>query len=513
MDNCRSPRDKQGDAQRSRPEIEVSCPQCTQNLTPLSSFLQLRTKVCFASVCHVSIACSQKVGSYLWRQCCWTGDCVLAEPVRLQDDDCGKMAWVETWWSEYRYSTLWCEFIARFVVLHVLTSYQLEAIRRMNLEGELQARFTGEKGTTLTDKNNKIYMQLPVGNGPTNETEILRGDFAEMLYAQTKDETEWIFGDSIVSVEDQAGAGKVKVGYASGNQAVFDYVVIADGARSRTRKIVFGESGFEYRPIGACEFCHTSQLIQKVNTIDPDIAYFSIPLEDSTPYSDQWHIIPLPRKRMIYFRPDFKANTSRAGIMFMAPKSLGYEKLSPEQQKATIAELYADGGENAERMIKGLAESNDLYFEYLGQVHAPSWSAESGRVLMVGDAAWCGTPVIGMGTSLSCAGAYVLAGEMARHMDDPKAAAKAYDNVMRPIVTEAQKIMPGAPGIFFQQSEWGVRTFCYIASAVGVFSGNKVIQRIFGAAWKVWERLSPSVESRQLPEYGNDVSNSKSRRE
>ncbi|CDZ97384.1 Monooxygenase, FAD-binding [Phaffia rhodozyma] len=364
-----------------------------------------------------------------------------------------------------------------------VSHYGLEAIRRMGLESAIRSRFTGEQGTTVTDKDGKMYMQLPVGNGPTNEFEILRGDFAEMLYEETKDETEWVFGDHIVSVEEQIEGGKVKIGFQTGKEAVYDFVILADGSRSRTRKVVFGESGFDYRSIGYYT------------------AYFSIPLEETTPYSDQWHIVPLTRKRMMYFRPDFKAQASRAGVTFVAPESKGYEKLPPDEQKAIIADLFADGGPNAERLIRGLQDSQDLYFEYLGQVHAPKWSTETGRVILVGDAAWCGTPFIGLGASLSVAGAYILAGEMAKNKSDPEAAMKGYETNMRPIVEEAQPISPIIPWLIFWETDRGVKLFCYVAKIFGAILSTGVLSKFLNAIFAVWSWYSPSVESQVLPDY------------
>ncbi|MDX6252239.1 MAG: hypothetical protein QOF10_5599 [Kribbellaceae bacterium] len=45
------------------------------------------------------------------------------------------------------------------------------------------------------------------------------------------------------------------------------------------------------------------------------------------------------------------------------------------------------------------------------QVVVPEWSR--GRVVLLGDAGYCGSPLAGHGTALSLVGAYVLAGELA----------------------------------------------------------------------------------------------------
>jgi len=56
-----------------------------------------------------------------------------------------------------------------------------------------------------------------------------------------------------------------------------------------------------------------------------------------------------------------------------------------------------------------------VYLDGISQVKAPRWT--SGRCAMVEDAAYCPTPMTGMGTSLSIISAYILAGELSRHND------------------------------------------------------------------------------------------------
>jgi 2-polyprenyl-6-methoxyphenol hydroxylase-like FAD-dependent oxidoreductase len=66
-------------------------------------------------------------------------------------------------------------------------------------------------------------------------------------------------------------------------------------------------------------------------------------------------------------------------------------------------------------VLDALDGSADMYVESIGQVRAPRWS--KGRFALTGDAAWCASPVSGMGTSVSMVGAYVLAGELAADVD------------------------------------------------------------------------------------------------
>ena len=81
-----------------------------------------------------------------------------------------------------------------------------------------------------------------------------------------------------------------------------------------------------------------------------------------------------------------------------------------------------------------------MYFDAVGQVTAPRWS--SGRVVLLGDAAYCPSPLGGGGTSLALIGAYVLAGELASRPGDTAGALHRYEELLRPATEQAQKLPP-----------------------------------------------------------------------
>jgi len=105
------------------------------------------------------------------------------------------------------------------------------------------------------------------------------------------------------------------------------------------------------------------------------------------------------------------------------------------------------------RVLAGLAASDDFYFEAIGQVQMERWF--KGRVALVGDAAYCASPISGMGTSLALVGAYVLAGELSRH-DDHEAAFATYERIMRPYVEQAQNVPKIGPKIAQPQTKLGI---------------------------------------------------------
>lgn len=63
---------------------------------------------------------------------------------------------------------------------------------------------------------------------------------------------------------------------------------------------------------------------------------------------------------------------------------------------------------------------------------------------MIGDAAYCNTPLTGMGTTLAIVGAYLLAREQSQY-DDHFDAFVAYEKRMRPFLKEVQSLPSGVP--------------------------------------------------------------------
>lgn len=342
-------------------------------------------------------------------------------------------------------------------------------VQLMGLEEQIKAANTGELGVRFVDANNQVKGEFPKGKASfgTAELEILRGDLAKILYDATAQDVAYIFGDQIVALNEQAT--HVQVSFKKAEPQDFDLVIAADGIRSSTRSIIFGDEP-QLKYIGL--YC----------------AYLTIPKIASDNNWAYWY--NAPGSRVLNIRPD-NAGTMRAAFSFLSPE-LGYEKLDSAAQKELLKEKFADAGWQAPRLLKALASSEDVYLDGICQVKAPAWS--KGRFAMVGDAAYCPTPMTGMGSSLSIIGAYVLAGELARHTDHNEAFA-AYEKLMRPFVKEIQQLPPGVPWVAHPKSKLGIRLF---NAAIGLAS-SKAVKKI----GKLFASNSPKkqVERIKLPDY------------
>lgn len=307
--------------------------------------------------------------------------------------------------------------------------------RRMGIEDDIRAATTGEQGLRFVDDRGRTRAEFPAGtsssDGFTAELEILRGDLARILYDRTRDGTEYIFGDHITGL-DEAG-DRVTVSFARGESRDFDLVIAADGIRSTTRALVFGDEP-QIRELGLY------------------MAYFTIPRTSTDDAWWRWY--NAPGGRTINLRPD-NVGTTRVMLSFMF-EPRGYDRLGPDEQRQVLRRVYRDAGWEAPRVLAALGDAADMYFESIGQVRAPRWSR--GRVALVGDAGYCASPISGMGTSLALTGAYVLAGELARHQDHREAFA-SYERILRPYVAKAQKLPPGAPRLAHPRTRPGIAVF------------------------------------------------------
>jgi 2-polyprenyl-6-methoxyphenol hydroxylase-like FAD-dependent oxidoreductase len=90
------------------------------------------------------------------------------------------------------------------------------------------------------------------------------------------------------------------------------------------------------------------------------------------------------------------------------------------------------------RLLEMMPTASDWYFDTAAQIDMPRWS--QGRTVLVGDAAYCASPMSGQGTSIALIGAYVLAGELVAASGTHLRAFAEFENVMRPFVEANQAL-------------------------------------------------------------------------
>ena len=340
-------------------------------------------------------------------------------------------------------------------------------VQRMGLEALIRANTTQEQGIAFVDQHDRTQAFIGVdafdGDGPIAELEILRGELAKLLIQHSQDRVTYRFGDSIDAVVDDGE--RVHVRFEQGSEQVYDLVIVAEGIGSATRNQVFGRE------------------VQR-RALDLYTAYFTVPRQPSDGQVMRWYNIP--GGRCVCLRPD-NLGTTRAFLSFQQAPS-GYEKLPQDEQITLLKHLFADAGWETPRVLAALDNAPDLYLDAVGQVKMPRWS--KGRIALVGDAAYCASPISGMGTSLGLCGAYVLAGELGRHADHSEAFA-AYETLMRPYVAQAQSVPKFAPRLASPHSRLGIA----LGHAVLRLASVPGFKRVFGKV------LAPKADAIVLPDY------------
>lgn len=229
-----------------------------------------------------------------------------------------------------------------------------------------------------------------------------------------RDDVEFLFNDSIDTL-DQSGPG-VDVTFRGGGRRTFDMVFGADGLHSRTREFLFGPEEQFHRYLGYCFAGFTMR-----NTFG--LAHEAV----------LWNT---PGRAAVLYALGDNADV-HAFLNFAHPEPPYDAFRNPEAQRDLVTAVFADAGWEVPGMLAAMRDADDLFFDGVSQIRMPRWS--SGKVALVGDAAYAPSFLTGQGSSLALVGAYMLAGSLA---DRGHAAGfAAYEHNTRQFVTVNQELV------------------------------------------------------------------------
>jgi 2-polyprenyl-6-methoxyphenol hydroxylase-like FAD-dependent oxidoreductase len=164
------------------------------------------------------------------------------------------------------------------------------------------------------------------------------------------------------------------------------------------------------------------------------LAFYSLPNEFGL---DGWLLDYQEAGRSAGLRPVRDPDRAIAMLSFTAATfDVDYRDVAG--QKRLLREQMAGFGWLTPRILAHLDDAPDFYLDQVAQVVVDRWS--SGRVGLLGDAAFCASPLSGAGTGLALVGAYLLAGELAAAGWNPAAGYAGYQERMREYVEANQEI-------------------------------------------------------------------------
>lgn len=296
----------------------------------------------------------------------------------------------------------------------------LEVAERMGLLEEIRAGKVDMRGMSMVDaEGNEIYRSeehtFTGGDLSSPDIEILRDDLSRVM-ARAAQDVEYLFGDSVREiVQDDEGA---HVTFDSGLRRTFDVVVGADGLHSNTRRLVFGPERDFSRHLGT---------------------YLAVWTAPNILGLDRWQVFhQVPGGNWGGGVMSVRGNSEARVYMGFESEPLDYDYRDVTAQKRILQDRLGEAGWVLPELLGHMWEAKDFHLDSMSQIHMDSWS--SGRVVLLGDAGYCGSPLSGQGTSMAMVGAYVLAGELAVAGGDHVAAFAAYERELREYVRRNQEL-------------------------------------------------------------------------
>ncbi|GIJ30232.1 FAD-dependent oxidoreductase [Micromonospora qiuiae] len=246
--------------------------------------------------------------------------------------------------------------------------------------------------------------------GPRAVT-VFRGALESTLYQAARDHAEIRFGTTIESADQDAD--RVRVALSDGTAEHADLLVGADGVHSATRTAVFG-SGFR---------------------VDHPYVVGAFPLTGSVANGSEPSAITFIGPRRTAAMIDLGPHRSSAFFTYRCADPVADLRRGPVD---ALGAAFGDLGGGVPDALRQLGEDpSGAYFDAVSQVVMPQWS--SGRVVLLGDAAWCVTLFAGHGAALALAGADQLGAALRRHDDIPTALTE-WERGLRPEVTRRQAL-------------------------------------------------------------------------
>ena len=290
-------------------------------------------------------------------------------------------------------------------------------LQRMGMFDAVRAKALPPRAFEFKDAEDHTLGGFGVETGanapPRTRFEIHRDDLLDILFAGIDGSVELLFGRSIKQLDDRPEG--VTVTLDDGTRRTFALVFGCDGNRSNTRKLVFGdERSFTYFMGGYVYL----KVVPVTGILPPNVSQvFSVAGRTAmlNGYDDRTDI----------------------GLAFRTEGEIAYDYRDRAQQRAMIHHHFDGLGWKVPAALKHVDTDDDFYFDRINQIRMPCWS--KGRVVLVGDAGYCVSPVAGMGGSMAIIGAGRIAEALERHGADYAAAFQDYHDRLRAFVDDVQR--------------------------------------------------------------------------
>ncbi|HEX4078466.1 MAG TPA: FAD-binding domain [Rhizomicrobium sp.] len=286
---------------------------------------------------------------------------------------------------------------------------------------------------------------------------IQRGDLAREIFRTIETGVETIFGDSIATMCELPDG--VQVGFESGRSRRFDMVVGADGLHSAVRRTLSGEPAHSSRYLGYCAAAFVTR---------------GYPRRDEHVYLS--YAAPGRQISRFALRDD---GTGFLLVFAWPDETNSMPRDVPSQMQLLVEQFGQSRWREWPEILQHLRSADNLYFDAVSQVRLPAWS--KGRVVLLGDAAYCPSLLSGEGSAFAMAGAYILAGELQRASGDYGEAFPAYEQRFRPFIERKQRAARAFVSSFAPKTSAGLAARDFVLKLGGISAIADLLMRHFVA--------------------------------
>lgn len=288
----------------------------------------------------------------------------------------------------------------------------LAAAHRLGASDTLRTRLPADGVITGIDGRGRTLSRVDASLGDDPDAlALVRGDLEAALWDARPEGLEVRFGTAPTRVRHGTGTVDVVLAGPGGDRRTerFDLVVGADGVRSTVRSMVFGPAERFRR-----EFDHVV-----ISSVLPRLPG-ELSVGDYVVLAEPGRTAHLMAVRghdpVVFF-------TYRAG-------HAGGARAAADDPVGALRAVYGDFAGLMPEILDGVAEAGATHVDTVAQIRLGSW--RSGRVVLVGDAAWCPTLYSGQGSALALVGGESLGTHLAAHPGDVEAGLASWETTHRP---------------------------------------------------------------------------------
>ncbi len=333
----------------------------------------------------------------------------------------------------------------------------MEISEKMGVLPRVEERATGTHRMTVHRERSRRPVRADLSKifGATSDrhVEIMRDDLSEIYYDTTRDDVEYVFGDSITAISPD---GEVRFENAAPRR--YDLVIGADGLHSHVRRLAFGDESRFSAFTGAYFGVLT---LPNVSGLDGELLMH----------------VGVGRTAGMYGARHLA--DARVLFLFRSEGEIDYHRNDAPRQKGLLRSAFNGMHPDVDGWLDELDRTPAFYFDSITQLRMDTWSR--GRVTLVGDAGYCPGPAVGGSTSLAVVGAYVLAGELARAGGNHELAFPAYERAMAEHVRGSHAAGLSAARTLIPTSHLGVQ---------GLAQGARLISALPAGAGRALLRLT-----------------------